>query len=176
MPEVVMKTGGTIETTFKPIMVLNMVPDVTGLDEATKDRFKMIPFEGRWIKEGEDVKVPETFEEQVSKRIYNMDDRFEDNIPRLSMALLWLSVKNFKKYRSEGLVTPPYIKKWMEDYWKRNEPYMSYINERLTRMKAKKKCVMCKETQKCYSCDDTGYIGIIDENFSLRSKDIFPDF
>ena len=35
--------GGSIETTFKPVLVLNSVPDIAGMEEATKTRFTMVP-------------------------------------------------------------------------------------------------------------------------------------
>ena len=124
--------GGSIETTFKNIMVLNVVPDITGMDEATKNRFIMVPFEGRWIKPDETrFEVPETFEEQIKAKTYRMDPRFEDQIPRLAAALNWYCIKNYKVYLKEGLQKPKYIQSYMNDYWKRNDPYTAFIDENL---------------------------------------------
>ena len=129
--------GGTIETSFKNIMVLNQVPDITGMDEATKNRFCMIPFEGRWVRKGEKFEVSETHEEQVKAKTYRMDERFEDNIPKLAGALLWLGVYYYKNYREEGLEPPKYIKDWMTDYWKKHDPHISFITEMLENAKTK---------------------------------------
>ena len=124
--------GGSIETTFSNIMVLNVVPDITGMDEATKNRFFMVPFEGRWVKPDETrYNVPETFEEQVKAKIYRMDPRFEDHIPRLAAALNWYCIQNYKKYLDEGLRKPNYIQNYMDEYWKRNDPYTAFIDENL---------------------------------------------
>ena len=124
--------GGSIETTFKNIMVLNVVPDITGMDEATKNRFIMVPFEGRWIKPDETrFSVPETFEEQIKAKTYRMDPRFEDQIPRLAAALNWYCIQNYKVYLKEGLQKPKYIQSYMNDYWKRNDPYTAFIDENL---------------------------------------------
>lgn len=123
--------GGSFETTFKTIMVLNSVPDITGMDEATKTRLVMIPFEGRWIRPEEEHRfpVPDTFEEQVRQKTYRMDGRFGDNVPRLASAMLWFAYVNYKKYLQEGLKQPTYIKTYMDDYWSKNDPYSSFINE-----------------------------------------------
>lgn len=129
--------GGTIETTFKNIMVLNLVPNVDGIDEATKNRFLFTPFEGRWVRAGEKFQVAETHEEQVKAKTYRMDERFEDNIPKLASALLWLAVESYKTYREEGLEPPRYIKDWMADYWKKHDPHISFITEMLENPKTK---------------------------------------
>lgn len=124
--------GGSIETTFKNCVVLNVIPDFKGLDEATKNRMFMVPFEGRWIKKDEkSFTVPETFEEQVKAKTYPMDPRFEDNLPRLAAALNWYAVNNYKKYLDEGLEKPKYIKQFIDDYWKQNDPYTAFIDENL---------------------------------------------
>ena len=172
------ENGGTIETSFKPIMVLNIVPDITGLDEATRERFSMVPFEGRWIRADEDVDVCEDIEDQIKNKTYRMDNRFEDNIPRLAGALLWLAVQYYKKYIKEGLSNPPYIKKWMNEYWKKHDPYVSYISENLENPLIKKECKKCTaiSREKCSFCSGSGEIDEIDSEQSVTSTEIYPEF
>ena len=69
-----------------------------------------------------------------------MDERFEDNIPKLAGALLWLAVKHYKAYRREGLTPPQYIKDWMTEYWKKHDPHISFITEMLDNPKVLKEC------------------------------------
>ena len=173
--------GGSTETTFKAIMVLNIVPDIAGLDEATRNRFAMIPFEGRWLKadEGEGSELPEDIEEQIKLKTYKMDDRFEDNLPRLASALLWLSVQYYKTYRSEGLNMPKYIKRWMNDYWKKHDPYVAFISEKLENPKIEKKCDRCQllqDASKCTKCKGVGIIEEIDVTKSVTSSELYPEF
>lgn len=173
--------GGSSETTFKTIMVLNIVPDITGMDEATKNRFCQIPFEGRWLKadEGEGSQLPDDIEEQIKLKTYKMDDRFEDNVPRLAAALLWLAVYYYKKYRKEGLGMPQYIKKWMNDYWKKHDPYTAFINEKLENPKIEKKCDRCQlleDVSRCSKCKGEGIIEEIDVTKSLTASEIYPEF
>ena len=124
--------GGSIETTFKTIVVLNVVPGFRGLDEATKNRLFLIPFEGRWIGPNDkSFTIPETFDEQVKAKIYPMDSRFEDKLPRLATALNWYCINNYKKYLEEGLQRPKYIEEYMEKFWEQNDPYSAFIQENL---------------------------------------------
>jgi len=150
--------GGTIESTFKYILVLNIVPDINGMDEATKNRFMMIPFEGRWLKpeEEEITPVAETFEEQVANKTYRMDPRFEENIPRLSSALNWLCIQNYSKYLNEGLKRPNYIKKFMDEYWSKNDPFSAFIEEVLEIPKKQD--------------------GLVDDNKYVTVSDIYPKY
>jgi phage/plasmid-associated DNA primase len=180
--------GGSIETSFKNVMVLNIVPDITGMDEATKNRFCMIPFEGRWIRKDEDFDVPETHEGQVKAKTYWMDERFEENIPRLASALLWLAIKYYKIYRKEGLIAPKYIKDWMREYWTKHDPHISFITEMLENPKVKVPCESCdgddtvtieidgmEETEGvCQCCDGTGMIEKIDTSKSVTATEIYP--
>ena len=150
--------GGTIESTFKYILVLNIVPDINGMDEATKNRFMMIPFEGRWLKPEEEEKTPiaETFEEQVKNKTYRMDPRFEENIPRLASALNWLCIQNYSTYLREGLKRPSYITKYMDEYWSKNDPFSAFIEENLE--------VPKKED------------GMTDDNKYITATDIYPKY
>lgn len=173
--------GGTIETSFKTVMVLNIVPDITGMDEATKNRFCMVPFEGRWIRKGENFSVSETHEQQVKKKTYWMDERFEDNIPKLAGALLWLAVKYYKSYRREGLTPPQYIKDWMTDYWKKHDPHISFITEMLDNPKVRKECEDCKDDtdeerleSECITCCNKREVEIIDMTKSITASQLYP--
>lgn len=173
--------GGSVESSFKAIMVLNIVPDISGMDEATRNRFSMIPFEGRWLKKDEaGSSIPDNLEEQIKMKTYVMDDRFEDNIPRLAAAMLWLSVNQYKIYRQEGLALPPYIKKWMNDYWKKHDPYVAFISEKIENPKIAKACDICavleKANDKCEKCHGKGVMEVIDVTKSLTASDIFPEF
>jgi len=171
--------GGSIETSFKNIMVLNIVPDITGMDEATKNRFCMIPFEGRWIRKGENFEVPETHEDQVKSKTYWMDERFEENIEHLARALLWISIKYYKTYRTEGLTPPKYIKDWMRDYWTKHDPHISFITEMLENPKIKIECEGCKDIEfegenTCETCKGKGLVEVVDIKKSVTASEIYP--
>jgi phage/plasmid-associated DNA primase len=171
--------GGSFETSFKATMVLNVVPPISGLDEATRRRVAMIPFEGRWLKPDEHDDLPDDIEEQIKLKTYKMDDRFEENIPRLAAALLWLAVQNYKTYREEGLVLPPYVNKWMKQYWDNHEPLSAFIAENLENPVISKECDHCKliaHKDSCSKCAGKGIIEIIDINKSITMTEIFAEY
>ena len=148
------------------------------MDEATRKRFTMIPFEGRWLAPEEDPELTDDIEQQIQLKTYKMDDRFEDNIPRLARALLWLSVNYYKKYRTEGLETPPYIQKWMDDYWKNHDPYLRFIAEKLENPKVVATCNACviSPNPDCVKCAGKGKYETIDSTKSLTASEIYPEF
>lgn len=168
------ENGGSINPSYNAIMVMNRIPNISNLDEATKERFGMFPFEGRWVRDEEDIGVPEEFEEQIKQKLYRMDKRFEKNIPRLAMGFLWLAVENYAKYMREGNKRPPYMKKFMKDHWKANDPYLCYIDEHIIKKEKQKECSKC-DGDDCKRCKD-GYITVPDTDHGLRSKDIYPMF
>ena len=177
--------GGSIETSFKPIMVLNSVPEVTGMEEATRTRFSMVPFEGRWLRPEEedelDIKLPEDIEEQIKIRTYRIDEKFDEQAPRLAGALLWLAVYYYKIYLKDGLKDPPYMQRWMDDYWKKNDSYTSFIAERLENPIISIGCKECKEmddeeSKGCIKCGGKRFIDEIDASKSLAAYELYPEF
>jgi len=173
------KDGGSINPSYNAIMVLNRIPNISNLDEPAKRRFSITPFEGRWVDEDDDIDVPDTFEEQLNEKIYWMDKRFEKQIPRLATALLWLSLEYYQKYITEGHRKPEYIRQSMKDYWKANDPYICFIDEFIEKMEKRvdcKKCADKEETEKgCKRCDK-GYRMKPDNDYRIRTKDIFGNF
>jgi phage/plasmid-associated DNA primase len=172
--------GGSIETTFKPVLVLNMVPDIDGNDEANHTRFSMVPYEGRWLRpeelekyNKEFGKFPEDIEEQIKIKTFIMDGNFEKNIPRLASALLWLAVDFYKTYKKEGLSDPPYMQKWMANYWKKNDSLTSFIYERLENPKIIKEC--CTD-ETCQKCEGKNRYETIDETKTLTATELYPEF
>jgi hypothetical protein len=125
--------GGAVEATFKTVMVVNIIPNFTSLDEATRNRISLFPFESRWLTPAEAVKfgMPEDYNEQRRMKMFPMDPVFHTKIPQLATALNWLCMQNYAKYKQEGLVKPPYIDKFMADYWSRNDPYVTFIENKL---------------------------------------------
>jgi phage/plasmid-associated DNA primase len=174
--------GGSIAANFKSIMVLNIVPDISGLDEATMKRLGMILFEGRWYKTNEARALgidPNDIEGQIKRKEYIMDDRIDDDIPRLASALLWLAVKNYPKYRKEGLENPPYIRRWMEEYWKKHDPINAFLSEKMENPKKKCKCSECdymEDKSGCVKCEGKEFYEEIDVSKSVTATEIYPEF
>jgi phage/plasmid-associated DNA primase len=180
--------GGSIETTFKPVLVLNNVPDIQGMEEATKTRFSMVPYESRWLRPEEvdklDFELPDDIEEQIKLKTFVMDGEFDRHIPSLANALLWIAVQYYEVYSNEGLKDPPYMQKWMEDYWKKNDCYTSFIAERLENPMISVECDKCKghkgdsieSPSICDKCNGTKFIEEIDIQKSITATELYPEF
>jgi phage/plasmid-associated DNA primase len=118
------ENGGSMELTFKTIMVCNRIPDIANVDKALINRFVIMPFLGTWCED-----APETEEEQFQQRRFKMDPFFESKIPELARALLWVMVQYYKNYAEEGLSFPPIVKEYIKRHWEENDYYLQFIAE-----------------------------------------------
>jgi phage/plasmid-associated DNA primase len=118
--------GGSMELTFKTIMVCNRIPTIASVDRATINRFVIIPFLGTWTDD-----APETEEEQFKQRKFKLDPFFESKIPEMAKALLWVSAQYYTYYASEGLLFPPIISEYIKKHWDDNDHYLQFIAEKI---------------------------------------------
>ena len=167
--------GGSIKTTCKFLVVCNCVPEIEGLDEATKNRVVQVPFEGRWIKKGakkneEHFVVPKTHNEQVKAKLYDMDLNFENKVVDLAKAMLWFLIDNYNLYCKEGLIPPTYLKDWMDEYWKKFDPNVCFLSENIERMYTPCEC----ETDDCTKCYGTKQIK--DKAYSITSNQFYNHY
>lgn len=131
--------GGSIRINFKPIVLLNIVPNIDGFDEATKGRMSFLPFGSRFVTDKpSDRKLKERLEkmseeEMYKERLFYATELNENEIKRIASALLWTAVKYYKNYVKEGLRPPHVIEKFIDDYWKENDLYIKFIGEFLER-------------------------------------------
>ena len=173
------KDGGSVEATFKLIMVLNIVPHISGMDYATQKRFAMIPFESTWYDTWE-KKLPSDMEEKIKIKSFFKDNHIEKKIPKLARALLWLAVEYYPKYLKEGLESPLYIQNWMNDYWKTHDPYIEFMSEKIEIVKAEIDCENCKEDVDegcdCDRCGNTKKIKVRDRNFHTTITKVYGEF
>ena len=126
--------GGGFKFDSKPTIVLNSVPPMPQIDEATKRRCLMVPFESRWIRPEELKKygVPDEFEEQVKKKIFVMDENFRNpnNMKKLARALCWMAVQKYADYKAKGILRKPaYLQKFLDDYWSSGDLYVAFIED-----------------------------------------------
>jgi phage/plasmid-associated DNA primase len=119
--------GGSLELTFKTIMVCNRIPDVANVDQALINRFVIMPFLGVWTDT-----APEKEEDQFKMRKFKIDPFFEAKIPELARGLLWIMVDYYKFYAEEGLKNrPKIIQEYLKKHWEDNDCYIQFISERI---------------------------------------------
>ena len=121
------ENGGSMEMTFKTIMICNRIPDIVNVDKALMNRFVIMPFLGVW-----NDAAPEKEEDQFKMRNFKIDPFFEAKIPDLARGLLWIMVQYYTYYAEEGLNFPPIVQEYIKKHWEDNDFYLQYIAERLT--------------------------------------------
>jgi phage/plasmid-associated DNA primase len=74
----------------------------------------------------------------MRRRLIKKDVNFEQCLPELAEAIFWLSVQMYPIYVAEGLIQPKLVEDYAREHWEDNDPYQSFIGERLTKVKVKK--------------------------------------
>jgi len=112
--------GGDIEVFLKLILSCNKVPIIPKADTATKNRVKIFPFLGTWTSDLTKLNNPHTYE---------MNEKFEDDIPAMVPAFMWILAQYFPIYSIEKLKDPEIVTKHTEDYWKDNDVYAQFAGD-----------------------------------------------
>lgn len=123
------ENGGAFEAMYKIVMTTNVIPEIKNADSATKGRFNNLLFLTRFVNPEE---APVTEREQFERRLFPKDKFFDQKIPRLSQALLWLMKEYYPIYKKEGLPVPQFIKNNITRYWEEHDLYLNFISENLT--------------------------------------------
>jgi phage/plasmid-associated DNA primase len=147
------ENGGSMEMTFKTIMICNRIPDIVNVDKALINRFVIMPFLGVW-----NDTAPEKEEDQFKMRNFKIDPFFEAKIPELARGLLWIIVHYYTYYAEEGLQFPPIVKEYIKKHWEDNDYYLQFIAEKIS-----------------YAYKDADK-KIVDEDSLLAASDIYPHF
>lgn len=109
---------------FKLHMLCNTLPGIRDGDMATWNRIKVIPFESTFVSM---EKCPSSYEEQVEKKIFPMDDRFNDKIPSLVQPLAWYLIQRWKNYDKNDKYEPEKVTSATRVYKQENDAYLQYI-------------------------------------------------
>lgn len=121
------ENGGDIKALYKLIMVCNLVPCIPAADKAIKNRVKLIPFLSVFESD-----APETEEEQIKQKRFKMDPFFEDRIPNLAPAFLWIMAQYYTAFFDEGLEEPAIVTESTTAYWNANDEYCQYTVDCIT--------------------------------------------
>jgi hypothetical protein len=73
------------------------------------------------------------------------------------------------------------MQRWMDDYWKKNDSYTSFIAERLENPIISVGCKACKqmddeECKSCIECEGKRFKDEIDTSKSLAAFELYPEF
>jgi phage/plasmid-associated DNA primase len=145
--------GGDIQAMFNLILMCNKIPAIVNGDQATQNRIRIVPFLSKWSNE-----APDDEEEQFKTRHFKKDDFFEEQIPSLAPALIWVLVYYFSKFIKDGLKQPDIVKFETDKYWNEHDCYSLYIEQCLVPVfknaektqKDENACVTWAETYSSY--------------------------
>lgn len=118
--------GGEIKVNFKMVLTCNNPPIILNPDKAIKNRVKLFPFLSVF-----ENNPPEDLKDQFIQRRFKKNCSFEDRIPCLAGAFLWLLVNEFyPMYCREGITKePPIVTQVTDNYWKTKDIYYQFISE-----------------------------------------------
>ena len=120
----IFKEGELMEITFKPIYLSNKPLRLDEYDDAIKRRCYFVEFLGKWS-----LNAPDDEEEQKEQRLYKLDNTFDQQIPNMARAMLWLMVHDYEAYRKEGLNPPDRIKNFKDNFWKETDMLINFVDE-----------------------------------------------
>lgn len=159
------ENGGTIEATFKLILMSNRIPDFDGIDKGVYGRCLIIPFLSTWVDD-----PPETEEEQFRLRLFKKDPFFENEIPEMAPAMAWLMVQYYTAYMQNGLKIPEIVKQHTQHHWDATDPFVGFIKDCI-----ESDGVSELRVQQCYDTFKIWYrtnnpAGVIPKNAYFRSE------
>lgn len=120
------ENGGKIEAVYKLFLNCNRTPMIPGGGKAVKNRLRNIPHLSRWVEN-----PPSSEQEQWRQSLFPRDNMFDENIPHLLDAYLWIIVNNYANYHSNGLSEPKAVTDYTNKYWEENDIFSLFISERI---------------------------------------------
>ncbi len=118
--------AGDMILTFMLFMMCNRIPSIPKSERTIIERLIVIPFLSRWAND-----APDDPAEQYRLRIFKRDKNFEEKIPSLTAAFLWILVQQYSEYCRHGLVIPKVVKEYTDRYWKETDVYNLFKQDRI---------------------------------------------
>lgn len=114
----------TFEQTAKCIACMNNIGSFNNTDEATIERFTIIPFTGKYI-----TGAPTNLDEQIKRNTYERDIEFSDKVRNYINALLWILIKD---YNTKGVYKKSEDDiRLCEEYFKEYNIFNKFISDNL---------------------------------------------
>lgn len=120
--------GEEIVPLFKLNVVCNDPPILSKSDKAAWSRIRILPFESLFT--DEDDCIPDTYEEQLEKKIFPCDMEFEKTkLPKMIDSFAWYLLDYLKKNEHKPLIEPEKVKLATNSYRKNNDVVLKFIDE-----------------------------------------------
>lgn len=124
------QASGEMEVTFKMVIVCNKLPRLEAEDQAVWNRIRVLPFESRFPKDPSEV--PDSEEEQIRKKIFPRDNKFNEKIPFMKQAFLWILLQSYKHIQKHGSsLDPEKVTETCINYRKNNDVFLQFVSEKM---------------------------------------------
>ncbi len=121
------ENGSKKDSTAKLIINANQF-EIKGLDKAGMGRLSILPFSAKYSAD-----APKSVEEQKRKNHYPINRYFDEELPNMCQAALWVLIQYYPLYRQEGLIRPAIMRQLVKDHVARHDPYTHYFLDRIKR-------------------------------------------
>lgn len=118
------ENGGKVEPMFKFFLTCNRIPMIPTGGKAVKNRLRAIPHKSRWVEN-----PPNSVIDQWKQSMFPRDNLFDEKIPQLINAYLWIIIKNYANYAKNGLSEPKEVTEYTKNYWEENDIFNIFIRE-----------------------------------------------
>ncbi len=118
------QNGGKVESMFKLSIICNKVPRIDSTHPSVTRKFFLIPFLTTFSYD-----APKDPAEQIKMRCFPRDDHFDDKIPALAPAILWVFAQFYPAYHREGLTIPQIVRDYTDNYWNDIDVYKGFASE-----------------------------------------------
>lgn len=128
------QNGRSINLMLKWCLVCNHVLPIPASEIAVWNRIRLIPFESNFCFDPKEV--PATEEEQIRTKTFEADPYFQEKIPRLAPAFLWLLWQELPAYMMPirdggGLCEPPEVTDATAQYKNDSDSYSAFVRDKV---------------------------------------------
>jgi len=113
-----------VDIPFLPILVSNHILSIPDCQKAIHDRMRVIRFTSIW-----DDNAPDDLDEQMKKGHFKADRFFNNKIPILSQALLWIMVQKYQDLIKTKLKEPNEVLEATRAFSQKNNYYLMFTHE-----------------------------------------------
>jgi P4 family phage/plasmid primase-like protien len=113
---------------YKIHMLCNKLPSISNPDEAFWERIRVIPFESKFVAES---KCPESYEEQMAKKLFPKDTKFTSKLDNMLQPLAWFLISRWRSLNKTERIEPSKVKIATNAYREANDNdvYRDFIDE-----------------------------------------------
>ncbi len=112
---------------FKLVFITNKLPKLRYSDKATWNRIRVIPFESTFCRSDDPDPAPESYEDQLNRKRFPMDNEFYKKIPGMVEAFAWILLRHRQTIKTR--VEPEKVRIATAIYRKQNDVYRQFVEE-----------------------------------------------